>query len=277
MSNTTLLELHSFSTALYISLPHHHIISINMRTQIASLPAEVLQSIWRHLSIIDLIHCQQVCTRWNAYLPGNDQTLHQTLLSPKAGCHKYPFKASWPVFVDCRQHLERNGRSLPRLKFNLDIRTLKEHYTSQCSAFKDKEYHPIIRNLHKFARLIHPGFSHGPGGSTFEFYRFEDLEELKTAPGRKDESWEQMLACFPAVSEVDIHLGWRTNIISHVEWTGIWEKHNAKNPTGITAWDFVMVIRKALEHAESELRAYSGEMGFLGPTEYKTTRANSRS
>jgi hypothetical protein len=46
---------------------------------VAAVSSEILQIVFRNLSLFDLIRCQRVCTTWTACLPGNDPRLREFL------------------------------------------------------------------------------------------------------------------------------------------------------------------------------------------------------
>lgn len=207
---------------------------------------EVLQAVWRHLSLFDLMRCQQVCNYWKVYLPRNDPALRRALFLPTAAPRELTLGTiCWPIAINYEENtVTRPGPRLWQI-LTLELIAPEEYY----SAGEDEVFHPIITRLYDFAHLVHPEFSSGPFGSTFEFDSPYGVRRFTDGPDEGHASWRHMLACVPAVGEAYMHLAWGTTIFSGKAWICTWEIFKVENPAGISVWDFVMVLREALRNA----------------------------
>lgn len=235
---------------------------------IDALPPEILQTIWRNLSLFDLLRCQQVCKHWNSYLPGDDQALHRALFSP-AIRQEAQDEAKWYVFINFKQRPELKDESLPKLQFSLDIEGpcwyLDDEYDN-CSD-DDNEgavYHPVLSTPDCFAKLIHPRFCYGSSILKFVFHAFETLEQLTYEVERSNENWESMLARVPAVKKLKIQMAWLRNVSTvdpDVECDGHPKDYILENNAGVTVWDYVELIRRVLrDDSETEVKKHAGDL-----------------
>lgn len=232
--------------------------SSNALIPIDSLPPEVLQSLWRHLSLFDLLKCQRVYKKWLAYLPGDSSTLHQALFSPLARQSDTDTPCQ-PIWIEVTQHLEVSLTKLPRTRFNIDICNPEHRWTHGVFRF-----HPIIGDLFSFSDLIHPSFKPEAEHESFEFYTLDDLKVLARKVKSKRESWEHMLACIPKVQTMDIELTWQINWCSEAyDHTGSQFEYRVENSAGVTVPDVVKVVRRGLRETETELRSYCCAMNEI--------------
>lgn len=112
-----------------------------------SLPPELWQTVFRNLSLFDLVRCQRVCKTWNMRLPGNDPKLHEALFyrTGDAG----PLKED-----DLEIHLGLCGYAKSETCFlYVDIGSFSE---AEREGFA---LHPMLKDLHRFAYILHPELS----------------------------------------------------------------------------------------------------------------------
>jgi hypothetical protein len=170
-----------------------------------------------------------------------------------------PGTASWDVYIDFKQHHRVQNGALPRLVFSLDVTTsaLGHGVTMRKTPTGEwvvvETHHPILKDTHAFASLIHPEF---PGRhQSFEFNDIQDLKFLEKEPENNNASWQKMLARVPMVKEMKTDVLWRMNIPYDRDeyWRGTEKNHILENENGVTVGDFVQLVRQELKNAATEL------------------------
>lgn len=210
-------------------------------TPIDTLPPEILQEVWGHLSFYDLMRCQRVCKKWNAYLPGDDPTLRKALFSPLTRQNN-PTPLYYEVVLEVDQRLEVQELTLalpPRTTFELGVCNLNQRWLRD-SGF---QLHPVIGKLSKYSDLIHPSLSPRNRHQIFEFYRLEDIRVSEQNVKSTGESWERMLSFTPKVRTLDIDLQWIIDLHpDDGEYSGSDRRHRVDNPDGVTVLEVVNLV-----------------------------------
>jgi hypothetical protein len=76
------------------------------------LPGEILQTVFRESSFLDLLRCMRVCKVWRAYLPGDDPALNETLFLKIRNMRAEPLKLEFEMYVWGQRY--HNGALLPK-------------------------------------------------------------------------------------------------------------------------------------------------------------------
>lgn len=106
----------------------------------------------------------------------------------------------------------------------------------------------------KYTTLVHPSFDAGPCRNRLDFYEVEDLEVLYNHQEETHQTWERMLACVPAVKNMEVMLCWRTSTSTDGNFDdGECNRVIVKNVEAITVWDVIGAVRKALRDTEMVL------------------------
>ena len=215
--------------------------------QITALPPEILQTVFRNLSLFDLLRCQQVCKLWRAYLPGDDSGLHQAMFS-----RAKPAEPSHRVVIDVSLEVHRNS---PERKFRLSIKVF----------FPDEKdgktllLHPVIKNLHDFERIIRLDSNPEkiPPKSRDRLsrrvtHRWRNCKYIEQRV-REQESWQQMLVCVPAVQQLTFDFFTHFKFGIHCQGLIL----NAQEGfTGVTLGQVVEAIREYMAKAYKEIDYY---------------------
>lgn len=213
---------------------------------VGTLPLELLQSVFHHLSLYDLIRCQGVCRAWRNYLPGDDPALHRKLhLRAKAAGPSDDVRIE--VFVTRDDHLT----------FPISFRLTIIFWYPESSM----KLHPIIVNWPAgFGFAIRPRFisSYNSPPSPSHFYaearsyiwnKCRYMEEDSVSTDVRP-SWEQMLLCAPAVQQLKVTTRRPSNNGYHnPERTLSAEEGSA----GVTLGQVMHAVREELSMAQSAM------------------------
>ncbi|KAF3038041.1 hypothetical protein E8E11_000344 [Didymella keratinophila] len=145
---------------------------------IVTLPLELLQTVWRHLPFVDLLHCQQVCTLWKAYPPRTDPALCTALSSEIADPDEGEAMEYCGILFDLKQELTVRRGQLPELKFVLSADS-DEHW-GEFGRTKHACFHPLVGNLGKYMDVVHPRFERRKDEDvlSFSFLDFKGSKKL---------------------------------------------------------------------------------------------------
>jgi hypothetical protein len=215
----------------------------NATTPIDTLPPEILQEMWGHMSFYDLIRCQRVCKKWTTYLPGNNPTLRGSLFSPTSRRFASEQQNTYDdlrIWIEISQHMDITDKALPRLSHNIEIYNPEayQHDTDGSGG-----HHPIVCDIDGFCDSIHPCLKPGPPYTMFRFNGIEDVQLLAKKPKPEEASWAQMLAFVPKVREVQLNVERRVNAGDHAfpEPLPSYEVV-LRNENGVTVLDVVKAV-----------------------------------
>jgi hypothetical protein len=224
------------------------------------VPPEILQNIFRSLTMHDLLRCQRVNTTWRAYLPGNDPTLCRKLFTPsrKALVAKPKATPRLTLRATVEVCIATEANKLPHLVYMLSF---MNHLTRTNMPTRVK-LHPIIEDFGDNMELVNDEFRYPNHWSDIQRARVEpwlmftslaDLRYSMRKRGHADGNWKDHLMCVPAIEQVVIQLNWLKQRAQNDD--GKRSMRTAKMDTGVTVGEFVRTVRKMLaDHAVEDVK-----------------------
>ncbi|KAF1915189.1 hypothetical protein BDU57DRAFT_518043 [Ampelomyces quisqualis] len=221
---------------------------------IQSIPPEILQTVFRKLKFFDLMHCQQVCKHWAAYLPGNDPALKELLFAAAKNVIVSKPKRTLQVFLrpEWQAYTIPVENDVPKLSFNLAFNKNMAYNTAP----KHAVFHPMLISFYHKMHLVNSDFRIPDSWGKLQrrgvtpwptFVSLRDLDDQVAEYQYNDGSWKDQLLCVPAVDRVAVHITWWKAYYTDDGLDVVRKVFTNKVATGVTMGEFVRVVRKLME------------------------------